>query len=61
MKKEVKIGIAVGVYLFLIVLGGYWVWGFDFNERGDLALGCYCLALALLTFPILMGATYPND
>ncbi len=36
-------GFAIGVG---VMAGMWWLWGFDFNERGTLALGCAILCSA---------------
>lgn len=33
-----------------IAAGGFWVNGFDFNQRGPDALNCYTLSIALAAF-----------
>jgi hypothetical protein len=42
------------------VLGGFWLYGFDFNERGERALQAYLLSLLLGQFAAMLAAMFPR-
>lgn len=46
----------VGSFAALIVTGAFWVSGFDFDKRGEVAFGCYflCVFVGFWVFGISM-------
>ena len=44
--------IIVGIITAAIIPGGFWIFGFNFNERGPVALGCYIASLCFAAFAI---------
>lgn len=51
----------IAVASMALVIAGYWLSGWDFNERGQKALECFLMALVVGAFMGGMAAAYPGE
>lgn len=49
------------VICFIIVVAGFWVSGFDFNERGEQSAAVYCITVFFVVVGFIFGAILDYD
>jgi hypothetical protein len=42
--------LATGLFASAVIVGGFWVSGFDFDSRGSMAFGCYAISVVFFGF-----------
>lgn len=60
MKTKYKISLLIGVAIAVLIPLGYWLSGFDFNERGTKLCECYVMTLLLAAVGAALTAAYPD-
>lgn len=54
LRKKIAWGAIVGTFMDAICLAAFWLGGFDFNERGEVAV--MCLFSTVILFALGMAA-----
>lgn len=58
---KMLICLIVAVIAAVAVVFGFWLHGFNFDERGSMAIGCYVTALFSAAMIGLLAAVVVND
>lgn len=60
MRPKYKRAIAIPIFFLVLVPALFWLSGFDFDQRGQTAIGCALLTLIPAIFGAVMAATFPD-